>query len=151
LGSRRRAEARPDNDMTELLHPKLSYIITGICFDAQNKLGRFAKERQYANWISQALANKQIPFVCEYRIPRTNDRVDFLIDEKIIVELKSKRYLLKTDYYQTQRYLCLTNLYLALLINFQNRHLKPLRILRKEVVSGNELMNTTRDNEQFIL
>jgi len=116
--------------MSELLYPKLSYIITGICFNAQNTLGRFAKEKIYGDWIERELLDKKIQFVRECPIPKTDDRIDFLIDKTVIVELKSKRYLLKEDYYQTQRYLHLMNLKLALLVNFQNRHLKPSRILR---------------------
>jgi GxxExxY protein len=118
--------------MTELFYPELSYIIVGICFNAQNKLGRFAREVQYGDLVEQELKNERISFVREYLIHKTNDRVDFLIDNKIIVELKSKRYILKKDYYQTQRYLHLMNIKLALLVNFQNRHLKPLRIIKSD-------------------
>ena len=116
--------------MSELFYPKLSYAITGICFDAQNQLGRFAKEKFYGDHIEQELINKHIPYVREFPVRKTDDRIDFLIDGTVIVELRSKRYLLKEDYYQTQRYLHLMNLKLALLINFQNRHLKPSRIIR---------------------
>jgi len=37
---------------------------------------------------------------------------------------------LKTDYYQTQRYLHALNKNLALLINFRNRYLKPIRVIK---------------------
>ena len=117
-------------NMSELFYPKLSYAITGICFNAQNRLGRFAKEKLYGDYIEQELINERIPYVREFPVPKTDDRIDFLIDKTVIVELKSKRYLLKEDYYQTQRYLHLMNLKLALLINFQNRHLKPSRVIR---------------------
>lgn len=33
----------------KVLFPDLSYQITGILFDIHNELGRFAKEKQYAN------------------------------------------------------------------------------------------------------
>ena len=115
--------------MAELFYPKLSYSIVGICFDAQNKLGRFAREAQYGDFIEYKLLEKNIKFSREFKIPGNDGCLDFLVEEKIIIELKSKRYLLKDDYFQTQRYLNLMNLKLALLINFQNRHLKPLRIL----------------------
>ena len=116
--------------MTELFYPELSYTIVGICFNAQNYIGRFAKEKRYGDFIERELTKKNIMFIRECPIPKTNDRIDFLIDNKIIIELKSKRYILKTDYYQIQKYLHSLDIKLALLINFQNRHLKPIRIVK---------------------
>jgi GxxExxY protein len=118
--------------MSELFYPELSYSIVGICFNAQNKLGRFAREAQYGDFIENELTEKHIKFEREFPIPETDDRIDFLIENTIVVELKSKRYILKTDYYQAQRYLHLMSLKLALLVNFQNRHLKPIRIIKNE-------------------
>jgi GxxExxY protein len=118
--------------MSELYFPELSYTITGICFNAQNSLGRYQKERQYGNWLENELRLKNIPYIRECPIIGTRDRVDFSVDGKIIVELKSKRYIMMNDYHQTQRYLQLMNIKLALLINFRNRHLKPIRIIRSD-------------------
>jgi GxxExxY protein len=122
--------------MSELFYPELSYIITGICFGAQNELGRFVKEKRYGDFIEQKLINKNIKFLRECPVPGTPDRLDFLVENKIIIELKHRRYLLKKDYHQIQRYLHAMNIKLALLVNFQNRYLKPIRIVKndKEVV-----------------
>ena len=122
--------------MSELYFPELSYLIVGICFNAQNKLGRFAREAQYGDFIENELAEKNIKYVREYPIPGTKDRVDFLIDKKIIVELKSKRYILKKDYSQIQRYLHALDIKLSLLVNFQNRHLRPIRIVKNDRPPG---------------
>ncbi len=122
--------------MSELYFPELSYTLVGICFDAQNKLGRFAREAQYGDFIETGLMEKHIKFIREYPIPRTNDRADFFVDSKIIVELKSKRYILKKDYFQIQRYLHALDIKLALLINFQNRYLKPIRIVKNDRPPG---------------
>jgi GxxExxY protein len=125
--------------MSELYFPELSYLITGICFRAHNSLGRYAKEHQYGNHIEQALSESGVPFIREFPIAGTRDRIDFLIDNKVIVELKSKRYMLKADYFQTQRYLHLADIRLALLINFRNRHLRPIRIIKSERLPGSPL------------
>ena len=45
-------------------------------------------------------------------------RVDFIIDNKVIIELKSIETLADIHYKQVQTYLKLTNLKLGLLINF---------------------------------
>jgi GxxExxY protein len=45
-------------------------------------------------------------------------RADFIIDNKVIVELKSIEALADLHYKQVQTYLKLTNLKLGLLINF---------------------------------
>ena len=37
--------------MIQILFPKLSYRITGLCFKVQNKLGRFCREKQYADFL----------------------------------------------------------------------------------------------------
>ncbi len=51
-----------------------------------------------------------------------------LIEKK----LKAKRLITKEDYYQTQRYLQESRIDLALLINFRNKYIKPIRIVRIE-------------------
>ena len=56
-------------------------------------------------------------------------RVDFLIDNKIILEIKYRKYLTKEDYEQTQRYLTTLNLALGILVNFRDERLHPKRIL----------------------
>jgi len=57
------------------------------------------------------------------------NRIDFLIEDKIILELKCKRTVEKSDYYQLKRYLIVLNKKLGLLVNFRDKHIKPKRIL----------------------
>lgn len=60
------------------------------------------------------------------------NKVDFLIDGKVIVELKAKRCITRDDYYQVQRYLRGADLRLGLLVNFRDRYLKPKRVLNSK-------------------
>lgn len=55
--------------------------------------------------------------------------LDFLVENKIIIECKAKKFITKQNYYQIQRYLQSTNLELGLLVNFHERYLKPKRVL----------------------
>lgn len=78
--------------------------------------------------------NKQLPYLREYRINGGNI-LDFVINNKIILELKAKDILTKEDYFQTQRYLQFLKLRLALLVNFRNKYLKPKRIVLIETIT----------------
>ncbi len=86
---------------SKVIYPELSYVITGVCFDVHNQIGRFAKEKHYADLLEDQLIERKIIYSREHIIPNTGDRIDFLIDEKIIVEIKAKTLIVKQDYYQT--------------------------------------------------
>lgn len=118
------------NKESKLIYPELSYLITGVCFDIHNSLGRFAREKQYSDLIEEKLVSLKIPYKREFRIVDKNNIFDFLIDDKVVVEIKAKEFIGKTEYYQLQRYLQSIGLKLGLLINFRSRYLKPIRIIR---------------------
>lgn len=119
-----------NNTNNKLIHPELSYVLTGILFAAHNELGPYAREKQYGDLIEKKLKTTNILYKRELTIGDSNNIIDFLIDNKIILEIKAKRILIKEDYYQTQRYLQETKIKLALLVNFRNKYLKPTRIVR---------------------
>ena len=124
--------ANDTNKRNKLIHPELSYAITGICFDIHNQRGRFLREKQYGDFLEEKLVELKLPFQKEYRNTETGNILDFLIDDKIVLEIKAKRMILKEDYYQLQRYLQSINKKLGLLVNFRYRYLKPLRIVKIE-------------------
>lgn len=119
-----------DTNNKKLIYPDLSYLITGICFEVHNQLGRYAREKQYGDLMEEKLKEIKIPYQRELRIEKTGNIVDFLVDNKIILELKAAHLILKEDYYQVQRYLQASDIKLALLVNFRNRYLKPIRIIK---------------------
>ena len=113
-----------------LIYESLTYLINGICFEAHNQLGRYSREKQYCDYIEKRFKEEGIKYNREYSIGDSGNIVDFLIDDKLILEIKAKSFITKADYYQTQRYLQITGLKLALLVNFRNRYLRPKRIIR---------------------
>lgn len=123
------------NTMADLIYPELSYVITGCCFRVHRSLGRFCRERQYADALEQEFSLKKIPFHREMNSKKIQsdspqgNRFDFIIEGKIILELKAKSFVTKEDYYQMQRYLSAANLKLGMLVNFRNAFLKPQRVL----------------------
>jgi len=116
----------------KLIYPKLSYTIVGSCFDVHNERGRFAREKQYCDALEQKLRDLKIPYKREFHANNTGNIADFIINNKIVLEIKAKRSVTKDDYYQVQRYLQVLNIKLGLLVNFRNRYLKPIRVIRIE-------------------
>jgi GxxExxY protein len=60
------------------------------------------------------------------------NKIDFLIEEKIILEIKAKTIIEKSDYYQIMRYLKILNKKLGFLVNFRNRYLRVKRVINPE-------------------
>ena len=134
--------------MIQILFPNLSYKLTGLCFKVHNQLGRFAREKQYADLLETLLKENQIPHKREYEItnltqniPKGN-RVDFLIDNKILLDIKAKKFITKGDYNQMQRYLQASGIELGLIVNFRNTYLKPKRVLNTKIYSDNSDVNS---------
>ena len=124
----------------KLIYPDLSYKITGVLFVTHNELGRFCNEKQYSDTIEGHLKKLGIKYEREKILPQSSkyekegrNKVDFLINDKIILEIKAKRLLLKDDYYQVRRYLSALNKKLGLLVNFRDKYIKPRRILNSDV------------------
>lgn len=91
----------------------MSYKLNGICFDIHNKLSRYGKEKQYADELEFELKRAGIKYVRELRICRedgfTDNIFDFVIEDRIVLELKAKGVVAKDDYYQLKRYLVTLN------------------------------------------
>ena len=114
----------------KIFYPELSYAIVGVCFSAHNEIGLYGREKQYGDSIAIKLKDAGIPFERELRVGESGNILDFVIDGKIVLEIKAKRIIVKEDYYQLQRYLQETGLRLGLLVNFRSKYLKPLRVVR---------------------
>lgn len=114
----------------KVLHPELSYTITGILFAVHNELGQYAREKQYGDLIEAKFKESKIQYKRELAIASSGNILDFIVDNKIVLELKSARILTKEDYRQIQNYLQQTNIRLGILVNFRPKYLKPVRIIR---------------------
>ncbi len=114
----------------KVFYPELSYCLTGILFSVHNNLGQFAREKQYGDLIEQKFIESKIKFERECRIGDSGNIADFIIDNKIILEIKTVRFLNKECYRQIQNYLQRTGLKLGILVNFSSGYIKPARVLR---------------------
>lgn len=117
----------------KLIHSELSYVLNGIAIEVRKELGRFAREKQYADLFEKKLIEKDIPHKRELTIGDSGNRLDFNIDDCIIVDAKAKPFVLKEDYRQMQNYLHVTGLELGIIYNFREQYVKPHRILRVAV------------------
>ena len=131
----------------KLIHKDLSYKIRGILFNIHNELGRFCNEKQYGDALEYFFQKENIVYEREKVLDVSFDgekkgrnRVDFIVNRKVIIELKCLPCLGRDEYHQCQRYLKSTNLDLVLLINFRPRYLLVRRIL------NHQKYNNERDN-----
>lgn len=124
-------ETNTANDTNKIIHKELSYALYGILFQAHNQLGRFCREKQYADKIELLLKEAKIDYKRE-KTTEIKNIPDFIVDNKIVLELKAEPIVLKDNYYQVQRYLKDLNIKLGLLVNFRNKYLKPIRIIRTD-------------------
>jgi GxxExxY protein len=104
--------------------------LTGLCFSVHNELGSYAREKKYADQLEKKLEEAKIIYIRELEVGNSGNRVDFLIDNKIVLELKAKRLINKEDYKQIQNYLQEMDIKLGILVNFRGKFLKPYRVVK---------------------
>lgn len=120
----------------DLLYPELSYQIIGILFEVYNQLGPGYHEKYYQRAIAKELENNKIPFAQQVFIPLKfrkevigRQYLDFLIEEKIVLEIKKGDRFSKRHIEQIFNYLKATGLKLGILANFGSKSLKFKRII----------------------
>jgi GxxExxY protein len=120
----------------DLIYPELSYEITGVLFSVFKELGPGHKEKYYQNAIYNALIKKGYHVQRELYIPLLyqGEKVgsyylDFLINDKIVLEIKKGDIFKKNSIDQILQYLKTTNLSLGILAQFTSSGVKTKRIL----------------------
>lgn len=123
-----------------IVYPELSYKICGLCFYIHNKLGRYRNEKQYTDALEQLLKENKIKYIREKASPSSfkgekerRNISDFIIDDKIVLDVKAKPFITKEDYFQLRRYLVSCNKKLGLIVNFRQKYLYPKRILNRDI------------------
>jgi len=123
--------------MAKLLYPDLSYRIVGMLFKVFKSLGSGLQERYYQKAIKLNLQKEKIPFLEQVRTEielygNTIGRyyLDFIIDSKIVLEIKSRSHFYRSDIQQVLAYLKKSGLELGLLARFGKDGVKVKRILK---------------------
>ncbi|MDO8552080.1 MAG: GxxExxY protein [bacterium] len=114
-----------DTEDTKLLYKELTYKIRGAAFAVYNVLGSGHKESVYQNAFAEHLKKVGISYAKEQSIGVSYEgkrvgsyQPDFVIDNKIIIELKALPFVGDIERRQVRYYLKNSSYRLALLINF---------------------------------
>jgi GxxExxY protein len=112
---------------TDLLYPDLSYKIRGAIMNIANKYGKGLKESIYQKALAEEFDKLGINYQQQKRItiysfetgkPLGTYVPDFLIDDKIILEIKATDFIIQKDVQQQLSYLKASKYELGFLANF---------------------------------
>lgn len=111
---------------------EISYKVIGTAIELHKTIGPGLLESVYENALSYDLreqgfsVEQQVPMPFVYKGVKQDIgyRVDLIINNKVIIEIKSIEALAPIHFAQTLTYLKLSGLKLALLINFNCKILK---------------------------
>ena len=116
----------------------LAKIVVDICYKIHVKYGPGLFESVYEEIFNYEMIKTEIPFTRQQSILLIHEgvkmdpafRADFIVDNKLILELKS---IAPVHFKQVHTYLKLTNLKLGLLVNFNVNLIKDgiIRIANK--------------------
>lgn len=120
----------------DFIYKDLTYIVRGILFEVKKTLGGGHKEIIYQRAIEEELLKRKIKFDREKQIPilYKNKKVgvyvpDFVIDEKIVLELKAIPFIGSTEKKQLWTYLKGSAYKLGILANFSQKELTIDRVI----------------------
>jgi GxxExxY protein len=110
---------------------ELTYKIRGAIFKVYNALGPGLLESSYEAALAYELINSGLnvrqqvglPMVYEKLKMDVGYRIDLLVENKVIVEVKSVENLAEVHFKQLITYLRLSNLKVGLLVNFNSENI----------------------------
>ena len=116
---------QPQLKRNDLVYPELSYKIVGCAFEVFKGLGYGHPEKVYQKAMAILFDEKAIPYTKEeYVSVKFKDillrkqYIDFVVEGKVVVELKKNFHFSKAHIDQVLYYLQEKNVQLAILINF---------------------------------
>lgn len=122
--------------MAEFLYKELTYAIIGAAMEVHKILGGGFLEAVYQKALAHELRLRGIPFEEQvhlqvfYKEQLVGEYIaDFIIDGKVIVEIKAASSLTDAHTAQTLHYLAATKQKVALLINFGGKSLEHRRFV----------------------
>ena len=104
----------------------ISYKIRGAIFRVYHKLGPGLLESVYSNALTFELEKEKLVVKREVPVPvfyeeikmEVGFRIDLLVENKVIIEIKSVENLAEVHHKQVLTYLKLTGIKLGILVNF---------------------------------
>ena len=121
----------------EILYKDLSYRIVGLAMKVHSKLGYGFLEKVYENGLMVLFrregieAKQQVPITVYFEEEVVgNYYADILVEDKVILEIKSVENIIDAHIAQTLNYLKATGLRLAIILNFSKEKLEYKRIVK---------------------
>lgn len=122
--------------MDDILYRELSYQLMGLCFQVYNETGYGYQEKYYQRAFEVLLRQRKISYKKEQKcILRFHNRIigryyiDFVIDNKIVIEFKVADEFYRTHINQVLGYLKATSLRLGILVIFSQDGIKYRRVV----------------------
>jgi GxxExxY protein len=126
--------------MAQLIYPELSYKLMGVLFKIHSDLGPSYTEKQYQKAIAIQLNSRHINFQKEAPVTLSYENkefgkfyADFLIEDKIVLEIKTVKFLRPHDVKQVLKYLEALRIKLGILVNFRKDRLEYKRIINNRI------------------
>lgn len=120
----------------KVIYPELSYRIMAIAFKIFNKTGFGMSEKYYQEAFAKELESEKLDYEREKHIKLTYENeaigryfLDFVVDDKVVIELKVRPRFGYVHIKQTMGYLKSGDYKLAILIYFTNDGVKYKRVL----------------------
>ncbi len=124
----------PNKKVNDFLYERESYLVRGACFEVWKALGGVFKEKAIERALAKEFKLRGLNVETQKRIGICykeefvgNYTPDFIVEDKIIVELKSKSFITREDKKQFWDYLKGTKYRLGFLINFGPRKVEIIR------------------------
>ena len=121
---------------SEFKHSEITGIIIGCAFEVYNELGMGFPEKIYQRCLELELRGNNLDLNRECTIPVHfkgrlvgKRRLDFVIEEKVVIEAKARPYLHETDFIQLRNYLKIAKIEIGLLLNFGSTSLQYKRCI----------------------
>lgn len=121
----------------DLIYKKETYNLISCCLEVHNTLGRGFLEAVYKDALALEFEQNEIEFerekkfVISYKGQALSHYyyADFVVNGKIILEVKAQENIIGNHYKQIINYLAASDLKLGLLVNFGENSLKFKRIV----------------------
>ena len=123
--------------MSQIIYKNESYFVIGLCMDIHNELGKGFSEAVYSDALEIELKSNGVPFKKEVKFDiiykgkklKHHYFADFIVDDKIILELKAVEKINSGHVKQTVNYLAASNMKLGLIVNFGEDSLSYKRVI----------------------
>lgn len=122
--------------MDDFIYRELSYQINGLLFKVDNLIGYGQTEKTYCNAIEELFKESNILYQREIYYPiKINDKIisqqyfDFLVADKIVLEIKTGNYMPRNVIPQLYQYLKTSDSKLGIIARFSKTGVQIKRVL----------------------